>query len=207
MIKMMIAFIRDYFKYKDEVKKHDKWIKKYANLKGYDINPNVMLYTNLKIWLAEMKGIYGKQYCPCFDPSGDRKRDLKMICPCKYIDVEIEEYGTCHCSLFGKKGMSKKEWKESGDRLMGEYRVEPNLKGDVLDTRGKPRDKYRDLPIPDASHQLKTTLLNFKGKELKMIVATEQETINLEKIARFKGYTYKVEPYGEDAFMVTLGNL
>ena len=30
MIKMMIAFIRDYFRYKEEVKKHDKWIKKFG---------------------------------------------------------------------------------------------------------------------------------------------------------------------------------
>ncbi len=204
MIKMMIAFIRDYFRYKQDVKRHDKWIKKYARIKGYDLNPNKMLYVNLKIWLAEMEGIYGKRYCPCFDPSGNKKRDQKMICPCKYIDAEIEEYGSCHCSLFGKPGMNKKEWKESADRLMGEYRVKLNLKGNVLDTRGMPMDKHRNLPIPDASHQLKSTLLNFKGKELKMIVATEQETINLEKIAKFKGYDYNVEPYEDGAFMVKL---
>ena len=60
MIKMMIAFIRDYFRYKEEVKKHDKWIKKFVRIKGYDINPNKMLYTNLKIWLAEMEKTHRK---------------------------------------------------------------------------------------------------------------------------------------------------
>jgi len=186
----MLAFFRDMFVYRKEIKKQTKWIDKYAAKNGYEVNPSGMMRTNLKIWLSEMEETYGKRLCPCFEPSGDSKLDRAMICPCKFMDEEIEEYGTCHCSLFGKPGMSPQEWKESNARLMGEYRVELNLKGNVLDTRGKPLDKHRGLPIPDASHQLKSALLQFKGKELTVIVATKQEALNLEKISAVKDYGY-----------------
>lgn len=188
---MMIAFFKDFFKYRKAIKKQDKWITKFAEKKGYDINPNKMINTNLKIWLSEMEGIYSKRMCPCFDPSGDAELDKKMICPCQFIDEEIEEYGTCHCALFGKKDLPAEQWKASGKRLMAEYRVPLNIKGNILDTRGMPMDKRRNLPIPDASHQLKNGLLELKGNELTMIVATEQESINLEKIAKFKGFVYQ----------------
>ncbi len=203
MVKMMIAFVKDFFKYKKDIKRQDKWIGKYTAKKGYDINPNKMISTNLKIWLSEMEGIYDKRLCPCFDPSGGKENDKAMLCPCKYIDDEIEEYGTCHCALFGKKDLSKEAWAASGKRLMKEYRVPLNLKGNVLDTRGMPIDKRRGMPIPDASHQLKNTLLKFSGTDLQMIVATEQETLNLEKIAKYKGFGYKVQAQ-DDAYVVNL---
>jgi hypothetical protein len=37
-----------------------------------------------------------------------------------------------------------------------------------------------------------------------MIVASEQETINLGKTAKFKGYGYRVSSYDDNAFMVEL---
>ena len=152
-----------------------------------------------------MEGIYEKRLCPCFDPSGNKENDRAMSCPCVYIDDEIEEYGTCHCALFGKKGMSKSDWKASGKRLMSEYKVTLNIKGDTLDTRGMPIDKRRGLPIPDASHQLKSALLNFSGNEIKVIVATEQETFNLEKVAKFRSFKYTSKKYSDDAYMVSIG--
>ena len=190
MLKMMISFFKDAIKYKREIKEQSKWIDKYAKIKNYSVNPNPMVSTNLKIWLTEMSEIYGQRLCPCFDPSGDKDRDREMLCPCKYVDKEIEEYGTCHCALFGSKELSKKEWKESASRLMDEYRVKLDIKEDTLDTRGMPMDKFRDLPIPDASHQLKTALLTYKKDSIKVIVATEQESLNLKKIAEFKGYKF-----------------
>jgi len=203
MIKMMISFFKDYLKYKREIKKQTKWINNYAKKKNYDINPNPMIATNLKIWLSEMEGIYGKRLCPCFEPSGGKENDKAMICPCKYIDDEIEEYGTCHCALFGKKGLSKDGWKASSKRLMKEYKVPLNIKDNILDTRGMPIDKRRGMPIPDTSHQLKSTLINFKGKELKLIVATKQEVFNLEKIAKYRKFSFLFEK-NNDYYTVTL---
>ncbi len=203
MLKMMLAFFRDAITYRKAIKKQTKWIDKYAAKNGYEVNPSWMMSTNLKIWLSEMEETFDKRLCPCFEPSGDRKLDRAMICPCKFMDAEIEEYGTCHCSLFGKPGMSPKEWKESNGRLMGEYRVDLKLEDGVLDTRGMPIDKHRGLPIPDATHQLKSTLLHYKGKELIVIVATEQEADNLRRVSAVKGYGYAVEAR-DDAWYVTL---
>jgi ferredoxin-thioredoxin reductase catalytic subunit len=204
MIKMMISFVKDYFKYKKDIQKQNTWINKYASKKNYDVNPDLMINTNLKIWLVEMEGIYKKRMCPCFDPSGDKELDKSMICPCKYIDEEIEAYGTCHCALFGKKGLSKQEWKASGQRLMKEYRVPLNFKDNVLDTRNMPLDNLRNLPVPDASHQLKMALLKASGNELEVIVSTEQESINLQKISEFKKYSYQSEQK-EGYYSVKLG--
>lgn len=197
MIHMMIDFAKDFFTYRKEVKKQDGWIKKYAERNGYELNPNPMIYTHLKIWLVQMTKIYGKRMCPCFDPSADETLNKKMACPCAFIEEEIKEYGTCHCALFGKKGMTKKEWKTSSARLMGEYRVSLNLQGDVLDTRGMPMDPLRNLPVPDASHQLKTTLMTYKGEMLTVLVATEQEVKNLEKISAFRGWTMESKEEGD----------
>jgi len=203
MLKMMLAFFRDAIVYRKAIKKQTKWTEKYAAKNGYELNPSLMMRTNLKIWLSEMEETYDKRLCPCFEPSGDPKLDRAMICPCKFMDAEIEEYGTCHCSLFGKPGMTPQEWKDSNARLMSEYRVELNLKDGVLDTRGKPRDKHRGLPIPDATHQLKSALLQYSGKELIVIVETEQEALNLEKVSAVKGYGYAREAR-EGAWYVTL---
>lgn len=188
MLKMMIGFMRDYWKYRHKVKRQDIWIQKYTKKNGYVLNPNWMMSTNLKVWLSEMDETFGKRYCPCFEPSGDAGLDKKMLCPCEFVEDEIEEYGTCHCALFGPADLSKEGWKASSKRLMEEYRVPLDLKDGVLDTRGMPMDPRRDLPIPDAMHQLKSTLNDYDEEELTMIVEREQEAKNLERIADYRGY-------------------
>jgi ferredoxin-thioredoxin reductase catalytic subunit len=203
MLKMMIGFFKDLWKYRDQVKKQDKWIQKYTAQKNYALNPSWMMTTNLEIWLSEMEATFGKRYCPCFEPSGDAQLDKKMLCPCEYIEDEIKEYGTCHCALFGSADLDKAGWKASSKRLMGEYQVPLNLKDGVLDTRGMPLDSRRNLPVPDAMHQLKSTLNSYGGNTLKMIVAHEHETANLEKIASYRGYGFEKEAK-EDYFEVTL---
>lgn len=186
MINMMIGFFKDYFKYKDSAKKQQRWLEKYCEQKGYALNPSWMMTTNLKSNLCEMEATFGKRYCPCFEPSGDKVLDKKMSCPCEFIDDEIAEYGTCHCALFGPKDLSKADWKASSQRLMDEYQVPKNLKDGVLDTRGMPLDSRRGLPIPDMMHQVKSTLNGYKGKSLKVIVEREQEVLNLQEIAKYR---------------------
>lgn len=203
MLKMMIGFFKDLWKYRKQVKKQDKWIQKYTAQKNYALNPSWMMTTNLKIWLSELEATFGKRYCPCFEPSGDAQLDKKMLCPCEFIEDEIKEYGTCHCALFGSADLDKAGWKASSKRLMGEYQVPLNLKNGVLDTRGMPLDSRRNLPIPDAMHQLKSTLNSYNDNRLKMIVAHEYEVNNLEKIASFRGYGF-TKNAKEDYHEVTL---
>ena len=190
MINMMIGFFKDYFKYKEPAKKQQRWMEKYCEQKGYAINPSWMMATNLKSNLCEMEATFGKRYCPCFEPSGDKELDKKMMCPCEFVEEEIKEYGTCHCALFGPADLSKEQWKASSQRLMDEYQVPKNLKDGVLDTRGMPLDPHRGMMIPDMMHQVKSTLNGYKGKTLKVIVASEQEAINLEQIATYREIDY-----------------
>ena len=185
---MMIGFFKDYFKYRNAAKKQQRWIEKYCEKYDYIMNPNWMMSTNLKSNLCEMEATFGKRYCPCFEPSGDKVLDKKMMCPCEYVEDEIKEYGTCHCALFGPADLSKEQWKASSQRLMDEYQVPKNLKYGVLDTRGMPLDPRRGLPIPDMMHQVKSTLNGYKGEKLLVIVEREQEAINLAQIAKYRGY-------------------
>ena len=186
MINMMIGFFKDYFKYKKAAVKQQSWLEKYCEQKNYALNPSWMMTTNLKSNLCEMESTFGKRYCPCFEPSGDKTLDKKMMCPCEYIEDEIKEYGTCHCALFGPADLTKEQWKASSKRLMDEYQVPKNLKDGVLDTRGMPIDPRRGLPVPDMMHQVKSVLNGYKGDSLKVIVEREQEALNLEKIAAYR---------------------
>lgn len=189
---MMISFFKDRIKFNQQIAKHDKWIKKFAKKKGYALNPDLMMHTNLEIWLSEMEEIYGKRYCPCFEPSGDATLDNKMLCPCKFLDQEIEIYGTCHCTLFGGADLDKNGWKASSQRLKGEYQIPLAITDGVLDTRGQPKDVLRGLPVPDAMHQLKNLFSNTPTTKVSMVLETKQELENLEKICSYRGYGYRV---------------
>lgn len=116
------------------------------------------MVTNLKVWLSEMEAVFGKRYCPCFEPSSDAQLNKKMVCPCEYIDDEIEQYGTCHCALFGRFNLDEEGWKASSKRLMQEYRVPLKIVDGVLDTRAQLKDPRRHLSIPDTLHQVKSML-------------------------------------------------
>ena len=203
MLKMMIGFFKGLRQYRGEVKKQHRWIVKYAAQKHYALNPSWMMSTNLEIWLSEMEATFGKRYCPCFEPSGDAALDKRMLCPCEFIEDEIEEYGSCHCALFGRADLDKAGWKASSRRLMEEYRVPLDFKDGVLDTRGMPLDPRRRLPIPDAMHQVKSTLNGYRAKTLRVIVEREQEALNLEKIAAYRGYGFEREAKA-DSIEVTL---
>ena len=199
MLNMMIGFFKDYFKYKEPAKKQQRWMEKYCEQNNYAINPSWMMATNLKSNLCEMEETFGKRYCPCFEPSGDKE----MMCPCEFVEDEIKEYGTCHCALFGPADLSKEEWKASSQRLMDEYQVPKNLKDGVLDTRGMPLDPRRGMMIPDMMHQVKSTLNGYKGKQLIVIVESEQEALNLEQIAKYREIGFTKEA-GENSIEITL---
>ena len=43
---------------------------------------------------------YGYQSCPCRLASGDKARDLDIVCPCDYRDADLTDYGACYCALY-----------------------------------------------------------------------------------------------------------
>lgn len=196
MLKMMYEFFRDVIRYRSELKKHDSWIRKVAGNKGYSINPHWMFYTNLKLWLVESEQLFGKRYCPCFEPTGDPDFDKKLICPCKFMDEEIDERGTCHCTLFGKKDFTPEDYKKAEAILLSEYRGEINLKDNVLDTRGVPLDHLRGLPVPDPLHQTKRAL-SMVGTPLEVIVEKQVYAEHIKLLCQKRGLRADVKPDGD----------
>jgi ferredoxin-thioredoxin reductase catalytic chain len=46
----------------------------------------------------------GQRYCPCRITTGDRTKDLNLICPCNFTRQQTyKEQGDCWCSLFIKR--------------------------------------------------------------------------------------------------------
>jgi ferredoxin-thioredoxin reductase catalytic chain len=43
---------------------------------------------------------YGYWACPCRLASGDKQRDLDIICPCDYRDPDLYDWGACYCALY-----------------------------------------------------------------------------------------------------------
>ncbi len=53
--------------------------------------------------LENLKG-KGQRYCPCRITTGDRAKDLSLICPCNFIrQPTYKEDGECWCGLFVKR--------------------------------------------------------------------------------------------------------
>ena len=89
----------------DENGKIEKLIHEYQDLakrKGLKLNPNKELVNDLIRGLLENEKKYGVRYCPCRRVAGKKEEDDAKICPCSFLDKEIEEKGQCLCGLFVK---------------------------------------------------------------------------------------------------------
>jgi ferredoxin-thioredoxin reductase catalytic subunit len=83
--------------FKLEEEKTKKFVEKVVKQFGWKITPNKEVYDGIVLGLTRNKLMYGKRYCPCFIPMGDKE---DRICPCKpAIDHEVKE-GCCHCGIF-----------------------------------------------------------------------------------------------------------
>ena len=201
--KMYKDFIGGYLRFRGDLKKMDKWMDKYAEHKGFRVNPHPMYLTNLKIWIAENQTMYGKRICPCFEATGDSQVDRKLICPCSFAEDDIAKTGTCHCKLFARGDFTDADFIAAEKDLMKEYRIALNLQGNVLDTRGVPQSENRQMDVPDPLHQIKQALNQVSSMPLKVIVEREQSAKNILEYAKLKGIQAVYQPYGE-AFQVTI---
>ena len=48
---------------------------------------------------------YGYWACPCRLASGNKNKDLDIICPCYYRDPDLNDYGMCYCALYVSKNV------------------------------------------------------------------------------------------------------
>lgn len=90
---------------KDEKEKIETVIKEseeYAKKSGFKLNPDKGVVERIAKGLLENKKKYGARYCPCRRVTGNLEEDKKKICPCDFMQTEIEEQGHCLCGLFMK---------------------------------------------------------------------------------------------------------
>jgi ferredoxin-thioredoxin reductase catalytic subunit len=75
-------------------------LKKVQEPKGYYFNKDKKLVFELLEALLTNKERYGYMACPCRLASGDRDHDKDIFCPCVYRAPDVEEFGSCYCSLY-----------------------------------------------------------------------------------------------------------
>ncbi|ACL04614.1 MULTISPECIES: ferredoxin-thioredoxin reductase catalytic domain-containing protein [Desulfatibacillum] len=82
-------------------------LRKLQEPKGYFFNKDKALVMELLEGLLENKERYGYMCCPCRLAANDKDADKDIICPCKYREPDVQEFGSCYCNLYVSK-----EWNE-----------------------------------------------------------------------------------------------
>jgi ferredoxin-thioredoxin reductase catalytic subunit len=103
---------------KDEIERLYNKLKREAESAGYNLNPDEKFTKDLIEGLIVNEKRYGYWACPCRLASGNKKKDLDIICPCDYRDPDLNEFGSCYCALYVSKEIidGKKEIKPIPDR-------------------------------------------------------------------------------------------
>ncbi len=97
----------------DVDKLHEK-LNKEAEAGGYHLNPDIEFTKGLVESLLVNEKRYGYPNCPCRLSSGDKQKDLDIICPCDYRDPDLAQYGACFCALYVSGRVLKGEVKTHG---------------------------------------------------------------------------------------------
>lgn len=91
-----------------QIEKLYEMLKKSQEAKGYYFNKDKDKVFELLKALLINKDRYGYMACPCRLASGSREADKDIFCPCVYREPDVEEYGSCYCSLYVSQ-----EWNEN----------------------------------------------------------------------------------------------
>ena len=89
--------VEDVREYVEKIAKRNNWVLNQDNqtlkdlVEGLQTNFNHLGYYN----------------CPCRDSENDRNLDRDIICPCRYAEDDIQEYGYCYCSLYFDPSISQ----------------------------------------------------------------------------------------------------
>jgi ferredoxin-thioredoxin reductase catalytic subunit len=75
-------------------------LNKEAESAGYHLNPDLEFTKGLVESLLINEKRYGYWNCPCRLSTGDKQKDLDIICPCDYRDADLTEYDACYCALY-----------------------------------------------------------------------------------------------------------
>jgi ferredoxin-thioredoxin reductase catalytic chain len=78
-----------------------------AEAGGYRLNPDREFTRGLVEGLLVNEQRYGYRACPCRLATGERVRDLDIICPCDYRDEDLVDWGACYCGLYVSDEIAK----------------------------------------------------------------------------------------------------
>jgi len=98
-----VGSVRGENEFRQKIINLKKWAQEYAEKNGFALNPDEQIVDRVVEGLLKNEGKYKVRYCPCRLPTGDREKDIAIICPCIYHKDEIEKDGHCRCRLFVKK--------------------------------------------------------------------------------------------------------
>ena len=87
----------------EEINRLYDTLKKQAESSGYHLNPDIDFTKELIKGLIINKKRYGYPSCPCRLSTGEKPKDIDIICPCDYRDPDLDDYDTCYCSLYVSK--------------------------------------------------------------------------------------------------------
>lgn len=73
---------------------------KYAESQGIRLNRDREFVLDIIAGLLTNEERYGYRSCPCRLATGFKERDEDIMCPCRYRDDDIREFGSCYCSLY-----------------------------------------------------------------------------------------------------------
>lgn len=75
-------------------------LRKVNEPKEYYLNGDKEKTFELLRGLLTNKKRYGYMACPCRLSSGTIDSDRDIICPCDYREPDVEEFGSCYCTLY-----------------------------------------------------------------------------------------------------------
>lgn len=75
-------------------------LSKYAASQGICLNSDKAFVFEILAGLLKNEDRYGYRSCPCRLATGIKEQDEDIICPCRYRDQDIAQYGSCYCSLY-----------------------------------------------------------------------------------------------------------
>lgn len=76
-----------------------------ARTYGYYLNPDPKFLQSLLEGLKQNEERYSYPSCPCRLASGRFEYDRDILCPCDYRDADVQQFGSCYCGLYVRKGI------------------------------------------------------------------------------------------------------
>ena len=84
-----------------QIKIWEEWVSRQSGT--FTLNPNRETVERLAQGVLKNEKNNGLKYCPCRMILGERKNDLKLVCPCNFKSQKTwRKKGECWCSLFVK---------------------------------------------------------------------------------------------------------